>query len=510
MSVSRFRHSTGHVAKPQRHLLNVTSSTALWDGSNTISCNDKFIAVPWQTFGGTAVFKHDTFGRLAPNPPLVLGQKGQIIDVKFDPFNNHKLFTASEDGSIFGWGIPAEGLQSNISSPLVELKGHNKKCGIISFHPSANGVLASAGVDRVINVWDVERGTAVNTISNLSDYATGLEWNLRGSLFCIASRDKTLRVIDPRDCTVVSSVESHASARSQRCIWCKRKDTIMTLGCSKSQQRQIKLWDTRKMERPYSVTELDQSSAAFIPVYDEDLNLLILGSKGENNVKCFELMNEGLTFSYEVNSNDPMKGLCMMPKWSLDVRKCEFSRLYQLTYHSLFTIEMLLPRKQSCTEFQGDVFPSTFADHSAISAGEFFSGASADPREYDLSGLFDGHSPRLMGGSTPSPAKIPVAAQAAKPLKEAPKGETAAGREKSSVSVPASSEATSAQGDNGPAKHADPCADMTQREIFDKQRRLQELSEKVRTCHQEISALRKALQEKEAEMLQALEDIQSI
>nr|6ADZ_A Chain A, Coronin-like protein [Leishmania donovani]6ADZ_B Chain B, Coronin-like protein [Leishmania donovani]6ADZ_C Chain C, Coronin-like protein [Leishmania donovani]6ADZ_D Chain D, Coronin-like protein [Leishmania donovani] len=52
--------------------------------------------------------------------------------------------------------------------------------------------------------------------------------------------------------------------------------------------------------------------------------------------------------------------------------------------------------------------------------------------------------------------------------------------------------------------------DMTQQEIFDKQRRLQELSEKVRTCHQEASALRKAAQEKEAEMLQVLEDIQTI
>ncbi|GET88784.1 coronin, putative [Leishmania tarentolae] len=510
MSVSRFRHSTGHVAKPQHHFLNVTSSTALWDGSNTISCNDKFIAVPWQTFGGTAVFRHEAFGRLAPNPPLVLGQKGQIIDVKFDPFDNQKLFTAGEDGSIFGWSIPTEGLQSNITSPLVELNGHNKKCGIISFHPNANGILASAGVDRVINVWDVERGTAVNTINSVPDYATGLEWNLRGSLFCIVSRDKTLRVIDPRKCTVVSSVESHASVRSQRCIWCKRKDTIMTLGWNKSQQRQIKLWDTRKMEKPYSSTELDQSSAAFIPVFDEDLNLLIFGSKGENKMKCFELMNEGLIFSCDVSSNDPMKGLCMLPKWSLDVRKCEFDRLYQLTYHSLYTIEMLLPRKQSQTEFQGDVFPSTFADHSAISADDFFSGTDADPREYDLADLFNGHSPCLIGANTSSSQKTSVEEQTEKPLKGAPKGEAVTGHENSSISVPPSCKTTSPSRNDTTTKHADPCADVTQREIFDKQRRLQELSGKVRIYHQEISALRKALQEKEAEMLKVLEDIESI
>ncbi|KAG5478530.1 hypothetical protein LSCM4_04763 [Leishmania orientalis] len=510
MSVSRFRHSTGHVAKPQLQLLNVTSSTALWDGSNTISCSDKFVAVPWQTFGGAAIFRHDASGRLAANPPIVLGQEGPIIDVKFDPFDNQKLFTASEDGSVFGWSIPTDGLQSNISSPLVELRGHKKKCGIISFHTSANGVLASAGVDRVINVWDVERGTAVNTISNLSDYATGLEWNLQGSLFCITTRDKTLQVIDPRNCAVVSSVESHASARSQRCIWCKRKNKIITLGCNKNQQREVKLWDTRKMERGYSVVDLDQSSAAFLPVYDEDINLLFIGSKGENNVKCFELMDEGLTFSYEVNTHDPMKGLCTMPKWSLDVKRCEFDRLYQLTYNSLLTVEMLLPRKQASIEFQGDVFPSTFADYSAISADEFFSGANADPCEYDLSGLFDGLPPRLIGRRKPSLHKIPVEAPGAKQLAEVPKGEAFAGLEHSSVSLPAPSEGTGAHSGERKAIYTDPSADMAQREIFAKKKYLRELSQKVHLCYQEIAALRQSLQDKEAEMLQLLEDMQSV
>ncbi|KAG5478725.1 hypothetical protein LSCM1_06129 [Leishmania martiniquensis] len=510
MSVSRFRHSTGHIAKPQLQLLNVTSSTALWDGSNTIACNDRFVAVPWQTFGGAAVFRHGASGRLAANPPIVLGQEGPIIDLKFNPFDNRKLFTASEDGSVFGWDITADGLQSNVSSPLVELRGHKKKCGIISFHPSADGVLASAGVDRAINVWDVERGTAVNTIGNLSDYATGLEWNLEGSLFCITCRDKTLRTIDPRTCTVVSSVESHASARSQRCVWCKRKDKIITLGCNKNQQREVRVWDIRKMERGYSVVDLDQSSAGFLPIYDEDINLLMVGSKGENNVKCFELVGEGLAFSYEVSTHDSIKGLCTMPKWSLDVKRCEFDRLYQLTYNSLLTIEMLLPRKQASAEFQRDVFPSTFSDHSAISADEFFSGTNAEPREYDLSGLFDGLPPRLIRESKPSSQKTTVEAQTTQRLAGVPKPEAGKGLEYSNIFLPASSEGTAAQSGDKKVVYTDPSADMTQKEISAKKKSLRELSEKMRVCHQEIAALRQALQEKEAEMLQLLEDIQAV
>lgn len=525
MSISRFRHSTGHVAKPQRQLLNITSSSALWDGSNTIACNDKYVAVPWQTFGGTAVFSHEVFGRLAPNPPIVLGQEGPIIDVKFDPFDNQRLFTASEDGSIFGWAIPANGLQSNMSSPAVELRGHNKKCGIMAFHSSAEGVLASAAVDRIVNVWDVERGTAVTSINTLPDYATGMEWNLRGSLFCLVTRDKKLRIADPRSGAVVSAVESHASARSQRCVWCKRKDTIMTFGWNESQQRQIKLWDTRNMSKAHTTVDLDQSSAAFMPVFDEDINMLFVGSKGENSIKCYELMDEGLTLSYEVVSPDPMKGMCAVPKWTLDVRRCEFNRLYQLTYNSLLTIEMLLPRKQAGVEFQEDVYPPTFADKPALTASNFFAGHDAEPQMYSLAGLFDGRSPTLVVGSNSharkGPAVPPVVAAhetvtdvpAPKPecpLPSATKAVCPPHRAPSHGAAEKSGEADAAVGGDGAAKHVDPTADLTQREMIDKKTRMREITEKVRACHRDIEALRKALHEKEAEMLQLLDGFQSI
>lgn len=512
MSISRFRHSTGHVAKPQRHFLNVTSSTAMWDGSNTIACNEKFVAVPWQTFGGCAVFPHDSVGKVPPNPPIFLGQEGPIIEVKFDPFDSQRLFTASEDGTVFGWAIPPEGLNASTSDPIVELKGHNKKCGIINFHPSAKGVLGSAALDRVINIWDVEKSTAVTTIHTLSDYATGLEWNLDGSLLCISSRDRKLSILDSHDGSVVSSVESHSGARAQRCVWCKRKDVVMTFGWNDSQQRQIKVWDVRKMTSVCETVVLDQSSAAFVPLYDEDTSLLFLGSKGENNVKCFELMEEGLTFSFEVGTADPIKGLCMMPKWCLDVRRCEFDRLYQLTHHSLLTIDMVLPRKQSEIEFQSDVFSPTFADQPALSSEEFFRGKNAVPREYDLEALFNGKSPLLRDAvkSTGTlPAALGVEVKSAAPTSSQKKAATAATRPKKNRFESSSSGSDAdvvRDGEGSAAKHVDPLSDFTQQEFVHKEARIK-LAQKLRKYHQEIAALRAALAEKEAEMLEVLEEL---
>ncbi|KPA83879.1 coronin (CRN12) [Leptomonas pyrrhocoris] len=516
MSISRFRHSTGQVAKPQSQFLNVSSSSAMWDGGNTVTCNEKFVAVPWQTFGGCAVFSHDGVGKVAPNPPIVLGQEGPIIDVRFDPFDSQKLFTASEDGTIFGWSIPAGGLEANVSNPVVMLKGHNKKCGILAFHPSANGVLGSAAVDRVINIWDVEKSTAVTTIHHLSDYATGFEWNLDGSLFCVSSRDRKLRILDSHDGSVVSSVESHSGARSQRCVWCKRKNMIMTFGWNDSQQRQIKLWDTRKMTSASQTVVLDQSSAAFMPVFDEDINLLFLGSKGENNVKCFELMDDGLTFSFEVGTADSVKGLCMMPKWCLDVRRCEFDQLYQLTYHSLLTIDIVLPRKQANLEFQSDVFPPTFADQPAMTSEEFFNGEDAAPREYNLGALFDGKSPQPCEYVKKAAPLLPTKSMGDKhtvvPVHRKNEAFTAAQQKKNTFESSSSEvgDDTMQYDEVGAPRYVDPLSDMTQREIVHKETRMKEMVRKLCKFHEEIAALRKALAEKEAEMLGVLEEIQDL
>lgn len=290
----------------------------------------------------------------------------------------------------------------------------------------------------------------------------------------------------------------------------------MTFGWNDSQQRQIKLWDTRKMTSAYSTVVLDQSSAAFMPLYDEDTNLLFFGSKGENNVKCYELMDEGLTFSFEVGTADSVKGLCMMPKWCLDVKRCEFDRLYQLTYQSLLTIDMTLPRRQGGVEFQADVFPPTFASHPSLTAEKFFSGGDANPREYNLEALFEGNPPQLC--ESVKSVVIPPLAQ------ELEKNHTLGVAQRSSevpqiiplkkntfeCSSSESGDDAALQDVHTAPKHVDPLSDMTGRDVIQKETRMREMARKLRIFHQEIAALRKALEEKEVEMLKVLEELQDI
>jgi len=69
------------------------------------------------------------------------------LDIKFSPFNDNIIASASEDATIKVWYIPDGGLTSDLSDWLVELGGHKRRVGFLEWHPTAENVLASVSFD---------------------------------------------------------------------------------------------------------------------------------------------------------------------------------------------------------------------------------------------------------------------------------------------------------------------------------------------------------------------------
>lgn len=82
----------------------------------------------------------------------VIGHSGQILDLKWNPFNDNIIASASDDCSVRVWMIPDGGLTGNLSESLVELNGHKRKVMHIEWHPTANNILFSAGFDHLVRV----------------------------------------------------------------------------------------------------------------------------------------------------------------------------------------------------------------------------------------------------------------------------------------------------------------------------------------------------------------------
>ena len=84
-------------------------------------------------------------GRVDRDAPLVAGHKAAVLDIRFCPHNDDVIASGSEDCTVKVWQIPEGGLRENLTEPVVNLVAHQRRVGLIVWHPSAQNVLLSAG-----------------------------------------------------------------------------------------------------------------------------------------------------------------------------------------------------------------------------------------------------------------------------------------------------------------------------------------------------------------------------
>lgn len=86
--------------------------------------------------------------------------------------------------------------------PLATLKGHKKRVDVIRFHPTAGEVLATGSQDKTVRVWD-SAAESEKYNYEFADMIFSIDWNYNGSLIVLTSRDKKVRIFDPRGNTIV-------------------------------------------------------------------------------------------------------------------------------------------------------------------------------------------------------------------------------------------------------------------------------------------------------------------
>ena len=80
---------------------------------------------------------------------------------------------------------------------------------------SATNILASAGLDKAINLWDVSGASLDPLITTMAgDVITSMEWNEDGSLLGFMSKKKDMCLFDPRAGGEVMSSPAHDGSRS--------------------------------------------------------------------------------------------------------------------------------------------------------------------------------------------------------------------------------------------------------------------------------------------------------
>jgi coronin-1B/1C/6 len=400
---SKFRHVYGQALKKQDCYDNIRITKSSWD--STFCCvNPKFIAIITEAAGGGSflVMNIDKVGRVDRDVPLVVGHKAAVLDIAFCPHNDNLIASASEDCTIKVWELPNGGLSKNLTDCVADLVAHQRRVGVINWHPSAHLVLLSAGSDNKVFVWNVATAEILTEIDAHVDMIYSAVWNYNGSRILTTCKDKMIRVFDPRTGKALKEFKGHQAVKPMRAMYMK-DGRIFTTGFSRTGERQYGLWDEEKVDLPLVMEELDNSNGLLFPFYDEDTNVIYLCGKGDSAIRYFEYTPEPPYIHYlnTYSSGDPQRGMGWMTKRGLNVAGCEISKFFKLHNSGLCeVITMTVPRKSEL--FQEDLYPDTAAQEAAISAEDWFGGRDADPVLMSLRDVFNasqGNKEPQKGGS---------------------------------------------------------------------------------------------------------------
>ncbi|PJF17210.1 Coronin [Paramicrosporidium saccamoebae] len=388
---SKYRHVFGTGSKRESCYEGASVSLDSNDW-HLVKANPLFLSVHWDSAGGGAFLVQplEKTGRLPTAVPLYTGHTGPVLDTDWSPFNDHVVASAGDDGRILVWNVPEGGPTETTSEYAGELKGHERRIVDLTWHPAAEAVLSSASHDMTVRLWDVTKGVAHQTLTGHTDAVLDQSWALVGDKLATTSRDKTVRIFDPRSGTaaVAERKQAHTGVKGIRVQWLGETNQLLTTGFGRSSEREVALWDSRNLETPLTMISVDSASGPLLPFFDPDCGLVYLAGRGDGNIRYYELLSEApyLFPLSEYKSVDPQRGLALLPKRVVSVNDNEIARFIKV-YGSQPILEPLsfkVPRRDSATNFAHDIYPDALSGEPALSASEFFAGKTSCPRRASM------------------------------------------------------------------------------------------------------------------------------
>ncbi|KAK8721825.1 hypothetical protein OTU49_012588 [Cherax quadricarinatus] len=389
--ICKFRHLKGTPGHKSTCIENLRDLSRTTPGEcDGMAANSEFVVLPLSGPGGKlSVLKHKKGGRQPDGVIPSLMNTANVMDFAFDPFNEHTLAVACDDGKIHLWHIPEGGLTQPTNEPNETFMdiGSADKVTILKWHPLSAGILAAACGDLTIKVWDLHSQSVAITLPSHPDQIFSLAWSPCGRYLATMCRDSHIRIYDPRHCTEpIQTGNGPVGVRGARVLWALGGKYLVTVGFSKVSERQISVYKATELNKPCNTVVIDISPAMLIPFYDPDSSTLFATGKGDSTIYAYEIGTDYphlFPLSHH-KCGSVHQGLVMLPKIMCDVRQVEFCKALRLTSSILEPLSFTVPRVK--TElFQDDIFPPTFVSWEPVmTAAEWLGDTNRPPRTLSL------------------------------------------------------------------------------------------------------------------------------
>ncbi|KAI9440986.1 microtubule binding protein [Lactarius indigo] len=359
---SKYRHVFGQPAKKEHGIDNLKVTSSAWD-TNVVSASGTYISVNWNSSGGGA------FAILpAPSPstgaPGIPSKLPDYRPTRAEPHRagaGHGLVASlGLDRRVRGRGrqrddmagrrIRVRGLERGrlgtraTLRPCSAIDASPRKVGQVLWHPAAQHVLASALGDHTVKLWDLGAPESPRAVlQGHGDTIQSIAFSPTGQLLATTSRDRKLRLFDPRaggDAVRVGEGHGGIKGATSRVVG-RPRSASRRLGSAAMSDRQVCVWETGALKNVRTLT-LDQSAGVVMPFWSDN-NILFLAGKGDGNIRYYEYENDNLYALDEHKSSDPQRGMCFIPRRALNTSDCEIARAYKLTISGVEPIAFIVP-----------------------------------------------------------------------------------------------------------------------------------------------------------------------
>lgn len=426
--ISKYKNVAPKLIKKEQ-ILNGVSTNRL---SNTIgslincSLNHITFAIDHASSGSVCTIRHDDLPKKQTFSNDVQCtthcHSGPITDIQYNPFNESVMATCAYDCQIKLWSVQEEeGVQvSHLSS--LNLNENRSDC--IQWNPNVDNMMVSTSLNTIY-LWDIETQKNISALRNHNDAIQSLSWKRDGSLLCTTSKDKTMQIVDPRNKNTDSNLlieGSKTANKDSKVVWIGSSDCILSSNYNSSFQREVVLWDIRNTSEPVHDTDVGTGNNVLVPYYDYDASVLYLIGKAETVVRCGEVFTEknwNFTLNTAQQVDDQIKSACMLPKFGVDLMKCELDRLILLTRNSVYPLPYYVPRR-SYFEFHADAYPLSYnTSMPGLDKASWLEGENKDPVRVSLNletqKNFLGNKP-IESVEAPTPKPEPVSAPTPAPV----------------------------------------------------------------------------------------------
>ncbi|CAJ0930417.1 unnamed protein product, partial [Mesorhabditis belari] len=371
-ATSKFRHIFGQTFSKQESYDWGTARC------HTLAVNPRFVtaSLDGPSAGCILVSRIQDCGKFSQTIRLS-EHKSTVLDLKWNPFNDNILASASADNTVKIWHIKNDG-----SGHVVRtLAANTRRVEQIEWHPTVDDVLLIMGADSKIILWDA---AGDKLIFEIDDYlASCVAFSPNASLFAATAKNKhRVTIFDSRTGNAMKSTSLPHEGNASLKVLFSSQTRILTFGTTKANRRQFAIFSLSSFNSPLCVVDIDGSSGLLMPVFDNDLNILFVTGKGDTVIRFYELLDQPPWSIYlnETCQHLPHTAIAHVPKRALNFSICEIFRFYRLhpEFSSVIPLSVIAPKRSECA-FHSDLFPQSKAPTPALSLAEWRAGLDLPP-----------------------------------------------------------------------------------------------------------------------------------